>query len=673
VEELLRHVTLVAAILALGDAALRAASPLSPAGLERALVAVVIAVAAAVSEALLLGLVGLGGSPVALALATAAVWVAAVALLPRPATSPAGELVQAWSGLSRAWQLAAAVLGGLALAWVAWQLSHPAIGFDSSLYHYPEISAWIQNGRPGSVIPLSYDIPYGYYPLTDEVAQTWAAGIARSWVPLALWQPAMLLVLVGASWQTLRVVGVPRGTAGLATAALAATPLLIRQLNEPQTDLPAMAWLACTAALSLGARRRPALLMPALLAAGLAAGTKTTVAPGAVAALCVGAFGVRRQLRPLAGRLGLAAAAAVGVGGVWYLRNLVEHGWPLWPFMEAPWGDPRPALLAMVDTSFLQRPIATLDGRLGEYTARLGGGWVVLVCAPLAVVAAAAFRRIPRDRARPVLVSGAVTLLLFLIWASAWGTGLQANSQLPGPAGWPLSALRYLLPAIGAGVLTVALATRTRPPLGPAAKAVLALALGWSLVEDARLGAPYTPPLGTLALGVGAGAAAFGLALAAGRALRGRTWPRLPAAATAAVAVLAAGAVLAAFADGFVDRYTRVSNSTAPGAEVVTRLLDEPGLADDAPIAFASRAVIGPLAGDEFRHRLELIPRTAGCAEVGRFASRAAVVVTDPAWFEGILGTLPYRSARCLAARRPSFQRGAYSVYLPSDAAAAAR
>ena len=41
-----------------------------------------------------------------------------------------------------------AVLGGAFLVWAAWQLRHPAIGFDSALYHYPEVADWIaKDGR----------------------------------------------------------------------------------------------------------------------------------------------------------------------------------------------------------------------------------------------------------------------------------------------------------------------------------------------------------------------------------------------------------------------------------------------------------------------------------------------------------------------------------------------
>jgi hypothetical protein len=65
---------LVAAVTALGAAALRVASLASPGGLERVVAAAPLFVAAAVAEALALGAVGLGGSGLALAALAVMTW-----------------------------------------------------------------------------------------------------------------------------------------------------------------------------------------------------------------------------------------------------------------------------------------------------------------------------------------------------------------------------------------------------------------------------------------------------------------------------------------------------------------------------------------------------------------------------------------------------------------------
>jgi hypothetical protein len=659
---MVHHVALALALLALAQAALRAAGTASPGGLERALVAVVIAVATAIAQGLALGLVGLGGSPVALVLATVALWAAALVWLPSPQPGLFAELADWWRRLDAPWRLVAAALAGVFGAWLAWQLRYPAIGFDSAVYHYPEVAGWIQNGRPGSMLSLSYDIPYGNYPLTDEVAQTWGAAIARSWVPLALWNPAMLVVLAGAAWLTARHLAVSRVVTGLVTAVVITSPLLIRQLNEPQTDLPAMTWLACTLALCLGAGRRPGLLVPATLAAGLAVGTKTTVAPMAVVALATGVWLARGRLRPLAGWLVLGLAGAYVVGGLWYTRNILQHGWPLWPFTDAPWSDPPPRFFSLIDTTFLERPAATLEGRLGEYASRLGGGWMLLAGALVSLVFGLVSRRLKPALRRPLVVAGAATLGALLVWSIAWGTGLQRSAELPGADGWPLSAIRYMLPVVGAALVTVALATRAPGLAGRAATALLVGALGWSLVADARLGAPHTPSVTVLVLGAVAGLLALGAAVLASRGL-----PRpIPAGAAVVGAAVGLGVLLAPVSNGYIERYTKVSESTAPGADVVAWFLNQPGFEDgEVTIAFASRAAFGPLTGDHFQNRLELIPRRAGCGEVARLARRKSVLLVDESWFSGILGIVPYRAGRCLTGRPPGFRNPVYRVYRP--------
>jgi hypothetical protein len=670
--EVAHHVALALAVLGLGHAALLVASRLTPAGLERFVAMVVLAVAAAVAQALVLGLAGLGSSPVALCAATAVCWLAAVRLLPAPSTRMRDELAAWWGARRDGERAGLAALAGAGVAWLAWQLAFPSIGFDSSLYHYSLVAGWIQNGRPGSVLDLSYDIPYGSYPLTDEVALTWATGIARSWIPIALWNPALLVLLGIAGWSVLRRLGVAVRPAAVALSALLALPLVVRQLNEAQTDLPALAWLACVAVLVLGSARRPALLVPALLAAGLAIGTKTTAAPIAVAALAAGAYGARGDLRRLWRWLAVGLAGAVVVGGVWYLRNLVEHGSPLWPFAGGPFADPAPRFLGSIDGTFAQRPIATLEGRLGDYAERMGGGALALACALVTLaVAALAARRGRADRA--LLLTGGLTALGLLAWSMAWGTGLQTTNEVTDQGVWSLSATRYLLPVVGAAILTVALATRAAGLAGRLAEVALAGVLVWNLAVDVGLGAPYTPPAHTLVGGAAAGLAVLGVA----RLARGRVSLRAPRAMTpAAGAVLAAvvaGVLLAPVSVGYIERYTRVEQSSAFGRDVAAFLLRQPGFEDSGrPVAFASRGVLAPLAGDRFSHELRLVPARIRCDELRRWAGDAVLVVTEPVFFGGILGVEPYDGHRCFAGRRPAFEDLAFAVYLDQGRSARA-
>ena len=190
------------------------------------------------------------------------------------------------------------------------------------------------------------------------------------------------------------------------------------------------------------------LLAPALVAAALAVGTKTTTAPCALAVLVLAGWSARRDLRALRGPLAAALALGTAAGGVWYLRNLVDHGSPFWPLIDAPWGDPVPATVGAVDTSFLDRPRATIDA-VGDDLPRAlrrrpasDGRWSrrAAGCAPPA-------RCAPRPGA---------TATGLLIWARAPVTGLPPRA--PCSAETTFSTTRYLLPVAATGALALALA-----------------------------------------------------------------------------------------------------------------------------------------------------------------------------------------------------------------------
>jgi hypothetical protein len=656
VDAALHHVLLVLAVLALGDGALRVAALACPDGLERALATAVIATAAAVCMALALGLLGLGTDTAALCIATALVWLAARATLPAPALSPVAEFGRWWDGQGTPARVAVGALGGVVIAWAIWQLRHPSIGFDGSVYHYAEVAGWVANGRPGSILLLSYDLPYGNYPLTDEVVLAWAAGIARSWVPLSLWNPFMWVMLVLASVATLRNLGVPRLGIGLAIVALAGSPVVIRQLNEPQTDLPTLAWLACTAALASGAGRRPALLPVAVVAGGLSIGTKTTAAGMVLVALALGAVLARGQLRRLAPWVVGALAVATAVGGVWYLRNLIDHGSPVWPFNTGPFGDARPHFLTLIDTSFAQRPLETLDGRLGAYTARLGGTWLLLAGG----VAVLAMGALARDRLRMTLLgAGGVALIGLLLWSIAPGTGEQTPAQLLG-ADWPISTARYVLPAAFAAMVALALATRLPGWLGRIATLLLAAAATWSVVATARVPFPWTPSIPVLLAGAAAGALpAFLLrpALRVGRAQAG---------ALVAAAAVVVGIGLALASDGFVARHAAVRNSSALGRDMIGWFAAQPWFDEgDGEISFVARSVLAPLAGDHFSHRLVLLPPTASCRRVRAAAAQTPLVFTDPGFLKGFLGVRGFTTPTCVAARKSTYDDGLFRVIAP--------
>jgi hypothetical protein len=640
VSVLAHQLLLTLSVAALGAAALRVAAMASPTGLDRLVAAAALAAAAAVVQAVVLGLFGAGNEPVALGAKAGATWLAALRLAPAPAVSLTQDAERWWTGLGPGRRTALLAVAGALAAVAAWLARNPVMGVDGVIYHLPEIASWVNGGSPGAVDTVVYGFPVGNYPLTNEVLLAWGAGLSRSYAGLALYMPAMLALLGASGWLGLRALRVPLLPRGLAVAALCAAPLTVLQLHGPLTDLPALAWLCCAAALVARASDRPALLAPALVAAGLAVGTKTTVLPLTAILVVVAVVAHRRSLSRLAVPLGAALALAVAAGGVWYLRNLIDHGSPLWPFVSGPFGDPLPPLLRDVQHSLLDRPRATLDGRLGQYARTLAGGLPLLAGALLAPAAC---------RTRAVLASAAVTLVALLMWANAPVTGITD----PGVLDLSLYALRYSLPVLAAAALTVALAARDGgATTRRAAVGVLAASIAWSVIRDAQR-TVLLPSALTVLAGAAAGAV-IGLALARLRA------PRIsvpsPAFLTAGAAV-AVAALLAGLAGGVVDRHARVAGSQSVAGWFVGLPSFDRG---HEPIASAP-TMDGMLAGPRLSHPLTLVPQREPCATVRARARRGWVVLLDDATARST--TARYTAARCLASVAPVHAGPGFRVY----------
>jgi hypothetical protein len=597
VSAFVHHVGLALAVWALAAFGWRVAPG---AGLARLVGAVVLAGAAALGEALLLGLFGLGGSSVALVGAAVVTWGLARLLVPARGL-PAGAELVAWArGLDRAAAVLLGALAGAVLAWTVWLFLHPALGHDMVLYHLPEAIQWIHGGQPGSVDKVISSVPVGSYPLTHEVLLEWGLAIGRSFVWAVLVTASMPVLFALAGWLGLRALGVDRAVRAVAVAAIAATPaVLASQSGGASLDPAALAWLAsCGALCAVAVTTRAAEpLAPALVAAGLAIGTKTTAAPLSLTLLLIGGWILRRRLRPLMRPLGAALALAVAVGGVWYIRNIVDHGWPLWPFSSAPWGDPRPEIIVHADVTFIDRPSETWS-RLHDYYLHHFGGPLLVLCGALAAALLA--------RSRAVLFAAAAALVSLFIWTNAPFTGVfGATRAFDIGTG---DATRYLLPGAAAAALTVALASRRGGWLRWGCLALLAAAAGIGVGQSFDLGFPNVPAAGTPIAGMLVGAVAAAVLVWGAPALRLGRWVAPLAGAAAALAL---GALGARAADGFVERHGETGTRESG---VAAWFAAQPAWRDgSAPVA-STWSLVGTLAGDRLQHPLVLVDALAACA-----------------------------------------------------------
>jgi hypothetical protein len=626
---------LLGSLVALAAASWRVAALGMPTGLLRVLAAISVGATVAVSSALVLGLIGLGASPPALALAAIAAWATAQRWVTVAAPKSGEQLRAWWSGLTPAGRIARAALAGAFLGYLVWLLRHPAIGFDALADHLALPVAWVHNGRPGSVVAVNDGLPFAYFPNVHEVLVTWLTGLARTLVPQTLLTPGAL-VLLGVSVRAgLARMEVPPLLSWLAVGVVTTIPLVVVQIGGPNTDLPGMAWLACTAALAAGASRQPRLLAFAVLAAGLAVGTKTTTVPLTVLSLALAAWSVRDALRREVVLLLSAFCLAVLTGGFWYLRALFEHGSPLWPLSSTSWGDPVPPGLRAIEPSFLAHIRATLHGRLGGYGRALAGGLVVVagaVLAPLWV------------RRRSAVWGALVAVVAVLIWATSPYTGNWTSTQLA------LGATRYLLPSLLAATVAVALAGRFA---GTPALAVLGLAFAINLDRSLRLGYPATPALAPVALGA---ALAAGLTVAAPRLGRAVRMRGAAAAALAALGLVGALGALLVPVHGYLEAHA----GTGEFDSALVRWFNgrEQFRSGHQPI------VVGPvdvamLAGVRLAHPLYPLGSLGGCAGAIQTIRRGWVVLEqDPSAPTAIAAW-----QRCLAGHPPVFAAGGFIVY----------
>ncbi|HWF34637.1 MAG TPA: hypothetical protein VG295_04685 [Solirubrobacteraceae bacterium] len=653
---LIHQLLLLASIAALSAAGWRLASAAVPTGLMRVLATVAFAAAGAVLSALALALVGLGASPVALALAALVLWAVTWRAAPLRPPSAAEQLGGWWSGLTRPGRVARLAVVGAALGYGTWVLRYPGLGYDALTYHLALPVAWIHNGRPGSLATVWDNLPIQNYPVTWEVLITWATAISRTFVPPTLLTPAMLLLLGASVRAGLAELGVSPRMAWLATATACTLPLVVVQLPGPNNDLPDSAWLACAAALAAGAapwragekgasrERHPALLAAALVAVGLCVGTKTTGAPLAVVALAAGAWRCRDQLRRLLIPLLLAAAAAAVVGGVWYVRNLVQHGSPFWPLSTTPWGDPIPAAFRSLDASLLSKLHATLHGRLDDYWRALAGGVVVVAAALVA----------PLWARRRVVVGFAVVVLGSLaLWAASPYTGDASSTTLA------VGATRYLLPCLLAAVATVALAGRGggRHELLPAAALVAALVI--NLDHDVSLGFPYAPSARLLLVSAGLGALMAVVLELVARWVVGGAWWGAPALAAVVAAVLLVALLVPV--DGYLAAHARTGQFDAG----LVRWLDSrPAYRNGSAPVLVGPVSVAVLAGARLSHPVTVLGADDPCPALAREARGAWVVME--------LGAVDYRYDRhwiaCLAGQRPTAIAAGFLIYAPPRA-----
>jgi len=499
---------------------------------------------------------------------------------------------------------------GLVFGSVVYSTVNPAIGADSIVNHLAQPVAWVQAGTMGDLARVSENLPFEAYPVTHEVLVGWGLGASHAfgWVSF-ISATARILLGLGV-YVAARACQASRFVATLAAASILVLPVCAVTNGGPNTDIPAAAWTASAVAFALLARSNARAYAFAILAAGLAMGTKTTAVLGPGLVLIVVVMRNPRILRTERRLLLGAGATAAAIGAWWPLRNIIEHGGPLWPFIATPGSEPIPAEFAAIDDRFISQPATMLRGREVLYLEVLGGAAVLLVGALLLV------RQLRRDERDLFLI----TALCLVAWTVAPYTAITRTDGLA------VGALRYLLPAIAIGAVGVAAASRTGSVV---AQMVLASSIPVSLAARALLPipVPVVVPVRSLLLFASVGVA---IGACASKVIVRRGMPGLShkarLAGTVAAAVLSV-ALLTVASSGWTRR-SAMSEPNSLGEALVATIDSMPSSTESVAVFPSAFAL---LASDDLEIRIDLIDAEATCDELATLTTREPVLIFGPA------------------------------------------
>ena len=421
-------------------------------------------------------------------------------------------------------------------------------GFDSLWYHLPWAASFAQTG---SVTGLRFtDVEYltPFYPATAEMLH----GLGIVLLGRDTLSPGLNLVWLALTLLAAYCIGRPRGVGAATTigAALAMATMMMdySQAGAAANDVVAVFFLLAAVALLMTDAERPAVLVLAAVAAGLAVGTKLTVLAPALA-LTVGVIAIAPRGRRL-NTAGVWLGPLVLAGGFWYARNLIAVGNPL-PWTSAGGILPTPAQPLQQHTGYSVAHYLTNShfwSRFAQPALAAGLGrwwWAVLAVAILGPILCLLPGGLGRNVDYSNVSSQAIVRMLGLTALFSLAAYLITPETAAGPSGDPLGFafnLRYLAPALvlALAVAPLAPALNASPGIRTTVVVVLAVLLAGTVAQPALW--PNSHAAGAVAIGVAAL-----LAVALALATLARLTSLRPALAGAAVALV----VLAGAAAGY--------------------------------------------------------------------------------------------------------------------------
>ena len=419
-------------------------------------------------------------------------------------------------------------------------------GFDSLWYHLPWAASFAQTGNVTSLRFTDVEYLTPFYPASAELVH--GLGIVllgRDTLSPGLNLPWLALALLAAY-----CIGRPRGVGAATTigAALAmgTTMMDYSQAGSAANDVVAIFFLLAAVALLTGDPERPAAVVLAAIAGGLAVGTKLTVlAP--VLALTVGVVAIAPRGRRLA-VAGLWLAPLILAGGFWYARNLIAVGNPLpWTSFAGILPTPAPPLQQHTGYSVAHYLTTThLWSRFFEPALAAGLGrwwWAVVAVAIIGpLLCTLPQRRWGRNPRYAGVSSQAVVRMVGFVALFSLAAYLITPETAAGANGEPLGFafnLRYLAPALALSLAVAPLA----PALSSSAPGRTGAAVGLAILLAGTVAQPrlWPAPHATGAIVIGVAALAAVALVALGRQARVSLAIAVAATGLALIAGAAAG------------------------------------------------------------------------------------------------------------------------------------
>lgn len=338
------------------------------------------------------------------------------------------------------WAFVALLVPLVLAAW--WNGIDSIRGFDSQSDHLPRAARWLRLSR---LSDESGELLTPYYPGNFLVLVRWllALGTDRYTFVASLASSCLCLALL---YRICRALGQGRRTALVSSLSAASVTLVPYLATTVQADMAMTACLllavlallrwAPTTVMRQDADPSTALRLPLALGAsvGLAVGVKYSALPPALGIVAIVARyawrGARERdaearvvwnARTFVVSMATIAGAALACGGYWLVRNLVEHGNPLYPVATAglPGVDMRtiiPVKPALVGSFWHRATYPWVQWDFG-YVYDDGLGAVFPAVAIIGFLATL-FRW--RDAAPPTRLLWVVTLVAYVLWI---GTG----------------------------------------------------------------------------------------------------------------------------------------------------------------------------------------------------------------------------------------------------------